>query len=175
MRNITIEMLTDRLECDTATGVFKWKPHPKNVKHMGKDVGRVSNTGYVQIGLDGGYISAHRMVMIFAGFDVTGKFVDHINGIRTDNRLENLRLVTSKENGQNQRMPERNTSGVCGVTWHKKVKKWQATIKEGKTLHYLGLFSDLDEAKKAREDANKSRGFHVNHGIQKLSQLRASV
>ncbi|HEI0612123.1 TPA: HNH endonuclease [Escherichia coli] len=92
--------------------------------------------------------------------------IDHINGIGTDNRLENLRNVDRHTNCKNTRMSKANTSGCVGVHWMKKRNKWQARIEfEGKRRH-LGFFDNFEDAVKARKEAERFYGFHVNHGTE---------
>ena len=83
-----------------------------------------------------------------------GKVVDHINGDTLDNRRQNLRVVSNAENLQNrQGLNANNSSGVRGVSWDKARGKWQAKIKVNyKTIH-LGRFDDIEEARKAVEEA----------------------
>jgi len=52
------------------------------------------------------------------------KFVDHIDGNKKNNRIENLREATKSQNAMNQKVSTRNTSGIKGVMWHKRDKKW---------------------------------------------------
>lgn len=73
--------------------------------------------------------------------------VDHINGIRTDNRVANLRWATKSENLHNQQKAK-------GYYWHKQCNKWMAHIQiNGKTI-YLGLFATEDEARGAYMEAS---------------------
>jgi hypothetical protein len=108
------------------------------------------NSGYVMTTLplgSGKYraLLLHRLVM----GEPEGKMVDHRNGNKLDNRKAFLRPATVAENGSNQGIPRHNTSGRKGVSWHKDLKKWQASIQhEGKKLH-LGYFTDLEEAAQA--------------------------
>ncbi len=75
-----------------------------------------------------------------------GEIVDHINGITLDNRKENLRICTLKENSWNRRGKRNTSSKYKGVHWHKTNKSWQAgIILNGKYTH-LGSFADEDEA-----------------------------
>jgi len=90
--------------------------------------------------------------------------IDHVNGVRTDNRIENLRSVTHAENGRNQAIPRNNTSGVMGVARRTRGKKWHAQIKVGGKQIHLGSFDDKDEAIAARAAADIEHGFHENHG-----------
>ena len=79
--------------------------------------------------------------------------VDHINGDPLDNRRENLRIVTQQQNNMNVSMNKRNKSGVAGVCWDKTSNKWRAEIMYKKKSIYLGRFDNLEEAGKARKDA----------------------
>ena len=93
-----------------------------------------------------------------------GYEIDHINGQRADNRLENLRLVTRQENMRNAKIYNTNTSGVVGVTWKRDKQKWRAyVVVDYKQIH-LGYFADWFEAVCSRMSANNQYGFHVNHG-----------
>lgn len=93
--------------------------------------------------------------------------VDHINHDRTDNRIENLRLVNANENCKNQKASTRNKSGVVGVSWKSQKNKWHAQIMvDGKQIH-LGFYDDINDAKDAkdaRKVAERKYGFHENHG-----------
>lgn len=123
----------------------------------------VDATGYNRGYLNGKNVMAHRA----AWFLVYGEWpaqIDHINGDRQDNRIENLRAVTNKENSRNAKTPKNNTSGVCGVTWHKASGKWMAGIRvDGKRKH-LGLFRAKRAAAEAVSAAYSKFGFHKNHG-----------
>ncbi len=89
---------------------------------------------------------------------------DHISGVRTDNRLGNLRSVSGAENNKNKQIPSDNTSGTIGVHWHKRSGKWQAQIKADGKREHLGYFHNKDDAKAARLSAEARLGFHENHG-----------
>lgn len=83
------------------------------------------------------------------------KVVDHINHDTTNNRKSNLRICSHSENGKNRSVSKNNKIGVTGVSWEKARNKWRATIKiNGKRIH-LGLFENLEEAIKARLEAEK--------------------
>lgn len=88
--------------------------------------------------------------------------IDHINGDRLDNRIENLREVDRAENMKNMRMPADNTSGFVGVTRH--YEKWKAQITVNGKHIYLGRFDHKKDAIAARIAANRKFGFHENHG-----------
>lgn len=83
-----------------------------------------------------------------------GSFVDHINGNRLDNRRSNLRVVTKSQNNQNnQKLSSRNRSGKTGVSWEEDAGKWRAQIALNHKARFLGLFSELNQAIKARREA----------------------
>lgn len=106
---------------------------------------------------------AHRVIWVIA-HGAWPRQIDHINGDPADNRLTNLRSVTSQENQQNMSRARNNTSGCTGVTWDQAREKWIAQIQNGGRNVHLGRFSDRDEAICARKVAEAKYGFHANHG-----------
>lgn len=86
-----------------------------------------------------------------------GQLVDHINGNTLDNRRANLRIVTPRQNAINREIQHNNTSGVPGVTWHKRLGKWQVRIGTAETRVSVGYFDSKDEAILARHEAEKEQ------------------
>jgi hypothetical protein len=80
--------------------------------------------------------------------------IDHINGIKTDNRIENLRLVTHQQNSFN-----RSRLNAKGYSWNKVAQKWQATITANGKNKYLGLFANEEDARKAY--LNNVKNLHI--------------
>lgn len=97
--------------------------------------------------------------------------VDHINHNTLDNRKCNLNIVSHSENMQNKLIAKNNTSGITGVNWHKKDKKWVATIGINGRKIRLGSFADLEDAKRARLTAEE---VHFKYK-QKIKLLDADV
>lgn len=95
----------------------------------------------------------HRVVLERSGFDLTGKVGDHINGNSLDNRRENLRIATATENTRNQR-PSKTSTGFKGVVFHKRDKKFQASIRAGEGKIHLGYFSTAEAAHQAYRTAS---------------------
>lgn len=172
---LTQSYLKTALHYDPDTGVFTWQPRDHShfktpgsskvwhARFSGKNAGH-SDDGYIRIKLLGKNHLAHRLAFLC----MTGEFppheVDHISGVRNDNRWTNLRAVTGSENNKNTKIRADNTSGILGVYWHKASSKWQASIGvDGRFIH-LGLFNNIEEAADARKLANKKHGFHQNHG-----------
>jgi len=79
--------------------------------------------------------------------------VDHINGLKYDNRKKNLRICTRNQNEMNKGLRSNNTSGCTGVVWNKRDNKWEARIGVNNKKIILGLFTNYDEAVKTRQDA----------------------
>jgi len=123
--------------------------------------------GYRAIKLPGGgknnRVAAHRVAFLL----MEGRWpivIDHLNGDKQDNRWENLREVSTKENAKNMPLQKNNTSGTPGV--FRVNNKWRGLLRvDGKRIH-LGYFDTYEEAAKARTAANEKYGFHENHGRQ---------
>lgn len=166
-KNLKLDDLKKALIYDTNTGLFIWSA-PKKKVVVGAVAGSLQPTGYIAIKLNGVAYLAHRL----AWFYVHGKWpldqIDHINGVRDDNRLSNLRESTRSQNHQNKIAPCTNTSGAKGVSWSKKDGAWRARVKlEGKE-HFLGNFSTVEAASAAAIQGRERlhTGFS-NHGISK--------
>lgn len=150
--------LRETLSYDQESGEFCWLKTNSNVSMAGSIAGRSMNSdGYRQIVIAGRFYKAHRL----AWFYVHGKWpdqIDHINGDRTDNRLCNLRNVTSQQNTQNQRKPHRNNKlGLLGVVMRPN-GRYQAEIRVDGRKRYLGTFDTPNEAGEAYLRAK--RDFH---------------
>lgn len=150
---LTQEKLHELLDYDPATGKFTWRIRVAMRVHAGDMAGHQHAKGYVNIKVMKRFYPAHRL----AWFHVYGVWppneVDHINGVRSDNRIANLRLATESENQANRKLDRNNTSGVKGVTWNKSCKKWQAQIKVHRVTRYLGVFEDKASAAQAYKAA----------------------
>lgn len=107
----------------------------------------------------------HRIIWEFHyGPIPLGMQVDHINQDRLDNRIENLRLVTHKDNNKNKGINKNNTSGYLGVSWSKKYSKWVSHITVDGKYIFLGYFNEPEKAAEARKIADAEYGFTELHG-----------
>jgi hypothetical protein len=121
----------------------------RNVKLNNNKAGSLRRDGYIGIFINSKYHFAHRIIWeMHNGRIPKGLVIDHINGIRSDNRLENLRLCTESQNCFNRPKQSNNKSGFKGVSWHKQKTKWVAQIKIDKRNKFLGFFSNPLEAYK---------------------------
>ena len=105
----------------------------------------------------------HRVIWAIV-YGVWPEVIDHKNGDPLDNRINNLRSVSQRENKMNTRLYANNKSGCIGVHWTSKVGKWTAAIKINGRKKHLGDFEDLSAAISARREAERNHGFHENHG-----------
>ena len=186
---ITQNLLCEVLDYNEDTGDLRWKIRGEhlfddgirlnsrqkakswNARFAGKKAGYLGKEGYFNCTLMDKIYRSHRLIWLMK----TGSWpdqVDHINGVRLDNRWENLRDASHQENMQNMSRPINNTSGVCGVSWDKNKNKWQANIRENGKQKFIGRFDKFEDAVKARKVAEQSLGYHKNHGRE--SYMHAS-
>ena len=91
-------------------------------------------------------------------------FIDHEDGITTNNKLINLKAVTRRENNVNAKKRKDSSSSVTGVSYHKIKQKWTAYINDNGRRINLGDFLDINDAIAARKLAEIQYGYHANHG-----------
>jgi hypothetical protein len=145
---LTQEKLKEFLEYDSETGAFIWKITPvKSRIKVGDVAGGLDSYGYVLITLQGKVYKAHRLVWLYVfGAIPLERFIDHMDGNPSNNRLINLREATRSENLMNQNISTKNTSGFKGVHLDKKSGLWHATARLNGKKVYLGRFLTPEEA-----------------------------
>lgn len=135
-----------------------------NAAYDGKEAFTAKSHGYPTGAINNQLIKAHRVIWAITHGAWPKGQIDHINGVRWDNRIANLRDVSLTENLRNMPLQKNNTSGVVGVLWYKQTSRWQAQIShEGKSIH-LGFYRGIEEASAARRAAEIVLGYHKNHG-----------
>ena len=125
-------------------------------KNLQKPIGCINNRGYVVFRHKTKLYQAHRVAWYLTYKCFPDFAIDHINEVKTDNRIGNLRLATHQQNMQNQHSPySSNTSGYRGVCWCKKKNKWLAQIAVNKKRKHIGYFNTPELAHQAYIEAKK--------------------
>ena len=160
---LTQEQLLSLFEYRDGELFYKKSPLPK-IK-VGSKAGTINSEGYCRVSIDGKKHSMHRVVFLMK-HGYLPKEIDHINGNKTDNKIENLREVTRTQNRYNVIGYKNNTSSVKGLTFNKKLNKWELSMNVDRKRKYIGLFEDFELAELvAMEARNKYHGAYANHGI----------
>ena len=163
-----------KLTYDYANYLFKYDPETGNLykringtdNFRSKPSGTKTKTGYVQIGVDGKLYLAHRIIMLLVNKSLSDESqVDHIDHNRLNNKLNNLRVVSQSGNMRNCGKRSDSSTGITGVVYHKRARKYMSYISIGGRKMHLGLFNTLEDATRARVRANLQYGYHENHGV----------
>lgn len=126
-------------------------PYRNKENQIGQIAGSIHKTGYRHITWMNKIHKAHRLIFLLQN-GYLPKEIDHINGDRADNRIENLREATRSQNQFNKSM-QRNMSGHRGVTWHKKTQKWAVRVMMNNVSRSFGYYDDLEFAALVAEEA----------------------
>lgn len=158
------------------TGVFIWlkregndsKTRQFNARFSGKECGCDDGKGYssIKIRIDGKLftLAAHRLAWLIVNGEMPDYDIDHIDGNRSNNKIDNLRAVTKALNCRNAKMLKSNTSGVTGVTLDKSTGKWRARARVDRKMHSIGCFDDIEAAEAAVKSFRSANGFTARHG-----------
>lgn len=153
---LTQERLKELLHYDPGTGLFTWLVCKTNATKVGDVAGSVEKKGYVVISIVNQRYKAHRLAWLY----MTGKWpldqIDHINGVKNDNRFVNFREASNIFNTQNQRRPRVNNSlGILGVNYRDDQKRYCATICVNAKKIHLGSYKTPEEASAAYIEAKR--------------------
>lgn len=156
---LTAERVRAAFDYDGATGVFRWRTtHTNSKKKPGDYAGSIDRLGYVRITIDGERHLAHRLAWLHVHGEWPSMMIDHVDGNKSNNRLDNLRDVSRSVNGQNQKRAQRNNrTRTLGVTRRSgnHSKPFQAYITTAGRAKYLGVFASEAEAGAAYLDAKR--------------------
>ncbi len=162
-----IDELRELLAYNPETGAVTWKIARNRTRwkiQPGDLAGGIQPIGYRMVCVNRHRIYNHRLAWAFV-HNVWPDEIDHINGIRDDNRIANLRQVTRSQNGRNQKLHRDNATGVAGVCRHnQRGKPYKAYGTAGGKLTHLGYFDTQEEAAAARAAFDLEHGYHPNHG-----------
>lgn len=115
-QDISADMVRHALSYDEESGVLQWKnPNPDSRGMAGKSISSVNSSGYVTLTINTVKYQAHRIIWLYMTGKMPEEFIDHINGIKTDNRFCNLRKASRSENGMNRKRNKSNLSGYKNV------------------------------------------------------------
>lgn len=161
---LTQARLKERLHYYPETGVFTWKrTGSSDNRPIGSEAGYYGTKGYRYIGIDYKKYGSHRLAWLYV-YGVTPYEIDHINRVKDDNRIANLRSVSDAQNSRNLPMRKDNASGYNGVGFHVGANKWVAYVQiDGKRKH-LGCFTDVHEAGAVAKAARDKQGYSEAHG-----------
>ena len=148
------DILRSLLNYDPVTGHFA-RTNGSKAGSLNKSDGYI----YIRLGKYGRFV-AHRLAWVYMYGSIDQNEIDHINCIRHDNSISNLRLVNRIQNANNQGRRSDNTSGHVGVQWHSKDKAYRAFITMSGKYTHLGNFETLDEAIIARTEAKQRKDAH---------------
>jgi hypothetical protein len=185
-QDLPVSLLSTLLRYDPDTGHLFWLPRPLsmfqdhggrytsewcqsnfNNKHAGKQAfTAIDNGGYHSGGIFGKTYSAHRVAWALHYGQWPTQVLDHINRIRTDNRVINLRQASGALNSHNK-TPSRRSSPYVGVTYYKPTDKWAARIAKDREIYFLGYFVCPVEAAKVRDA--KARELYGDDAVQNFS------
>lgn len=169
---LTAEQLREFVDYAPDTGIFTWKSTKKGSRvKAGSVAGAVRSGRYVYFMISKRNYAAHRLAWLYVYGEWPDGQIDHINRVKQDNRISNLRVTNNSENQQNTLTNSRNKSGFKGVVWYPRTLKWRVEImKNGKSFR-LGHFVNIEDAKNAYVQAAKALHTHnaaaessVHHG-----------
>lgn len=149
---VTVARLNELFNYNQETGIFTWRVNRSTLTLAGDRAGSVSANGYATLHVNDKSVLAHRAAWAITYGEWPNTNVDHINGVKSDNRIVNLRKVSQALNLQNQRRARTGSmSGILGVRVRvgKLKTSWSANICVNDKPVYLGSFSSAEEASAA--------------------------
>jgi HNH endonuclease/AP2 domain len=145
-------------------GCLLWKKSIGNQVFAGNLLGTIRPDGYLQGTINRKIYRVHRLIYLYH-YGYIPQCIDHIDGNRSNNLIENLRVANRSQNNFNQRISSKNTSGVKGVHWNKEKQKWMASCKTYKKSKHLGYYPSLEAAELAVKTYREIfHGEFANHG-----------
>lgn len=137
--------LREIFDYDTETGVFTYKTRAARRVQVGDVAGFFNSEGYRRVRFEGRTYAAHRLAWLYVRGERPVGMIDHINGVKDDNRIANLRLASRTENLANSRIFRSGKSAPKGVSQMQN-GKWSARIQKDRESTFLGYFHSQEEA-----------------------------
>lgn len=158
----------DYLRYCSESGKIYWIKNRGTTAKAGVEAGYLNGDGYRRVIFGGSMMMAHRVAWLLMHREWPGGEIDHIDGDRTNNRIENLRVVTQSENMRNKKTKSLSSSGRNGVHFDTRCKKWRVQIRMNKKVHHLGLFESKEIASSVAESFYRSNGFTELHATGRV-------
>lgn len=156
MNVISQERLKELFRYEEDTGLFVRIKAVSNTK-VGDVVKKKDSKGHLQVRIDGRHYSAHRLAWMYVHGAWPSGQIDHINGVRDDNRIKNLRDVSHAINAQNIHTANKGSkTKLLGACFHKASGKYVAQISVDKKIKHLGLFETPEQAHQQYLSAKRS-------------------
>ena len=136
-------------------GNLYWRTKPSNYAKIGKKAGTLFPNGYMRIQINHAKYYAHRIIWCYHFGPIADKLqIDHIDGNKTNNMIENLRLATHGQNQSNNKRAFCNSkTNILGVSWFERTNKWLVQITKNNKKIHLGYFVNQEDAIAARKAA----------------------
>jgi hypothetical protein len=126
------ELLNELLEYNPDTGILTWigKRRYTNTA-VGQEAGYIDSKGYRRVSIFGKKYRSHRLIwkMVYGEDPDENKVIDHVNRVRDDNRICNLRVVSVLDNNRNAKVRKPGATGISNITWHKQEKVYRVRVK----------------------------------------------
>jgi hypothetical protein len=157
---LTQARLKELLHYDPATGIFTWLCDRGGRAHAGDVAGAIS-VGYRRPMVDGRRYLASRLAWFYMKGVWPSGDIDHKDRTPLNDRWDNLRPATKKQNGENRKVHKNSTTGVRGVAWDSRLSKYRAQITHNKRNHFLGIHGTIIDAVAARLGAERKFYTHA--------------
>lgn len=151
---VALQTAFDALNYDPVTGMFvrRGNSHINPRVQEGQRAGSLARDGYRYVRIGKQRYLEHRLAW-FMSFGEWPKELDHINGVKDDNRIANLRPATRSQNMANASRQGNNTSGHKGVSYDRVNRKWMAYMVVGGKMKNLGRFDSINDAVAVRSNS----------------------
>lgn len=147
------DRLKSLLRYDPLTGELRWAVRKGSATAGSLATRKASNCGHIGINIDCEPYLAHRVIWKLQTGADPADGIDHADGDHANNKWGNLREASHCQNMANRKRPNNNTSGIKGISFHIRSKKWQARISANGVSHHLGYFETLQTAAQALKSA----------------------
>lgn len=155
---VTRELLNELFYYDMKTGYFIRRTGRARRWKVGQQIMTKCRKGYIRVAINGRKYYVHRLIWLLIYGEWPPSQIDHINGVKDDNRLVNLRVASAQENACNRPARKESFSGHKGVHLDKRTNRWRAKISIKGNRINLGFYSTMEEAITARNNAEIFHG-----------------